>query len=307
MLSYRSLLLFCLPAVAYAGATASAFKPEHRKGANYYNAQSAVDSNEETCWMVPGESPNRGEWIMLDIPKATVDKIGMNVGWTMSDETFSDYARVKSIKAEAFSLNDRQELSPTGSAVASYEDSADWQVVDVDDLSVGEDLFGGKLKISISDIYDGQDYPNLAVSELLVYLTEFDTQVSVIASSDAEGSHTVELMQDENKKTYWATPADGASFTVEASGFGVSSIGILPGPSSLSRPKTLEISANNRTRKQVLEDKTEVQWVMVPSITGYTGGAFGEIEVKIVDSYPGDSTAVGITEMTAKATNYEGF
>ena len=63
MSSSRVLLLLLVPTIAFAGAKASKFKPEHRKGANYWNAQSAVDNNPDTCWMVPGESPNRGEWI----------------------------------------------------------------------------------------------------------------------------------------------------------------------------------------------------------------------------------------------------
>ncbi len=307
----RALLMLLVPAVAFAGATASKFKPEHRKGANYWNAQSAIDGNQNTCWMVPGESPNRGEWIELDLPKSTVDKVGMNVGWTMSDETFQDYARIKAIKVEAFSLNDRQELSPRGSTTAQFQDDAAWQIVDIEDLQVGEDLFGGKLRISVSDIYDGRDYPNMAISELLVYLTEFDTKLKPPEFSDLSstpaGPQLAELALDEDEKTFFATATDGGFIQVEASGFGVSSLGIKPGPTSHARPKKVKVTANNRSLEYELEDTQDVQWVLVPTITGYTGGAFGEIKVEVLEVHPGDDPNVAIAEIYGKATNYEGF
>jgi hypothetical protein len=307
----RALVLFLVPAVAFAGATASKFKPEHRKGANYWNAQSAIDGKLETCWMVPGESPNRGEWIELDLPKSTVDKIGMVVGWAESEETFADYARVKAVKIDAFSLNDRQELSPRGSANAQFQDDMAMQVIDIDDLQVGEDLFGGKLRINVADIYDGRDYPNMAISELLVYLAEFDTKMKAPEFSDLSsspaGANLAELALDEDEKTFFATALEGGFIQVEASGFGVSSLGIKPGPKTHARPKKVKVTANNRELIHELEDTQDVQWVMVPSITGYTGGAFGEIKVEFLEVYPGDDPNVAIAEIYGRATNFEGF
>jgi len=310
----RALLLLLVPVTAWAGATASNFKPEHRKGANYWNAQSALDGDPATAWMVPGESPNRGEWIELDLPKCKVDKIGMTIGWAADGESFQDYTRVKSIKVEAFSLNDRQELSPRGSATATFQDTQDWQVVDLSDLEVGEDLFGGKVRISITDVYDGRDFPNLAISELMVYLTEFDTSLKAPdpgeAASAAAGAAGPEALLDSNEKTVFTTPAQGAFFTVEAPGFGISTVGIKPGPVTSARPKTVEVSANNRTATTVFEDnpKLPVQWAAVPSITGYSGGAFGEITVKVLDTYPGRTDPnLAIAEVYGRATNYEGF
>jgi hypothetical protein len=307
----RALVLLLVPAVAFAGATASKFKAEHRKGANYWNAQSAIDGKLDTCWMVPGESPNRGEWIELDLPKSTVDKIGMVVGWAQTEDTFADFARIKAIKVDAFSLNDRQELSPRGSATAQFQDDMAMQIVDIDDLQVGEDLFGGKLRINVADIYDGRDYPNMAISELLVYLIEFDTKLKAPEFSDLSstpaGPNLAELALDEDAKTFFATAQDGGFIQVEASGFGVSSLGIQLGPKSHARPKKIKVSANNRELVYDLEDNDEVQWVLVPTITGYTGGAFGEIKVEFLEVYPGDDPNVAIAEVYGRATNYEGF
>jgi len=306
-----ALLAVLLPSAAQAGATASSFKPEHRKGANYWNAQSAIDGDPATCWMVPGESPNRGEWIELDLPKAKVDKIGMQIGWAIDDENFQDYARVKSVKVEAFSMNDQQALSPRGSTTATFQDTSAWQIVDIDDLQVGDDLFGGKVRISITDIYEGRDFPNLGLSEVLVYLSEFDTTLKLPefaeASSAAVGPNATANLLDTNEKTVFATAVQGAFVTVEAPGFGVSSLGIKPGPTGFARPKTVEVTANNRSVRHTLTDEQKVQWVEVPSITGYSGGAFGEISVKILDVYPGTDPNVAIAEIYGKATNFEGF
>jgi hypothetical protein len=238
----------------------------------------------------------------------------MTIGWAADPEAFKDYARVKTVKIEAFSLNDRQELSPRGSTTATFQDTLDWQVIDIDNLQVGEDLFGGKVRINIADIYEGQDFPNLGISELKVYLEEFDTTLKAPdlgeAASAASGTVGPEALLDTNEKTVFTTAAQGAFFAVEAPGFGISSIGIKPGPATFARPKTVEVSANNRTETTVLKDdpKLPVQWVSVPTITGYSGGAFGEIVVKVIDTWPGtQSTDIAIAEVYGKATNFEGF
>jgi hypothetical protein len=309
MSSWRALPLLLIPAVAFAGATASSFRPEARKGANFWNASSAIDGNKDTAWMVPGESPNRGEWIMLELPKSTVEKIGMYVGWVKNDTTFKDYGRIKSVKLEGFSLDDAQDFTPAGNATAVFADKADWQIVPITPISVGQDLFGGKIKIHVVDIYPGEDYPNFAVSELLVYLKEFDSDLKVTTSSDAVNGTSAANMSDDNPKTYWATAASTASLTVENSDCGLSSIGFAPGPKNLARVKTVEVTANNRTDTYTLADdpKGTMQWFDVPSITGYNGGAFGAIEIRITETYPGTEPNVAISEIGAKATNCGGF
>jgi hypothetical protein len=299
------LVLLFVPAVAWAGATASSHRAEHRKGANFYNAPAAIDGNATTAWVVPGESPNRGEWIMLDLPKCTVDKIGMIVGWTFDNDHYLDYPRLKKAKIEVFALDDAQNLLPRGSAIAEFADKPEWQVVDISDLPVGDDLFGGKIRITVVDVYGGRDYPNIAISELRVYLKEFDVDPKLTASSDPVGTNTSDLATDDNPKSFWVTAAEGAGFTLDTSGFGVSTIGLVPGSKNYSRPKTVEVSANDRTLTTTLSDALGIQWVEVPTITGYTGGAFGDIEVKILDTYPGTDPHLAFTEIKVRATSFE--
>ena len=188
---------------AEAGAVASNFRKETKLGANYWNASAAVDGKMETCWMVPGESPNLGEWVQLDVPKGTVDRIGIMIGWDKDKETFTDYARVKELQIQGLSYDDDQQLVPVGSANVKFEDKQAWQVVDIPDMAIGQDLFGGKIKAAVVGVYAGADYPNLAVSELRVYLKEDDAKtVNVNETSGASAGHTPEVMIDKNPKTF---------------------------------------------------------------------------------------------------------
>lgn len=307
----RSLALYLIPSVALAGATASAFKPEHKKGANFYNAQAAIDSDATSAWMVPGESPNRGEWIMIDVPKCGIDKIGGILGYAKDKESFTDYGRIKKVKIEVFNQDEDAGLTPGPTVTVDFADKMEWQVVDINpDMDVGKELFGGKVKITIVDIYDGQDYPNFALSEILLYLKEFDTDVTITPAGAEDSAHPIDAVKDGSVKTFWAGPTQGAAFTLTSSGgFGISSITFQNGTKDYARVKSVKVSANNKDLVQELPDTDKPQSVRVPSITGYTGGAFGDITFTVLETYPGNKNAgtLAISEMKAMATNFEGF
>lgn len=308
MLSATLLAALSLASTAFAGATASHFKPENKLGANFWNAPAAVDGKMETCWMLHGESPNRGEWIQIDVPKGEVDKIGIMIGWAKGEETFKDYARVKEVKIEGFTQGEGQSLIPTKSVNVSFEDKQEWQVLDFENIPIGQDMFGGKVKISIVDIYDGRDYPNLAVSEVLLYLKEFDANPTVTDSTGTSAGQAPESLVDKNPKTFWAANAAEASFTLESSGFGLSSVGITAGSKDYARPKKIQITASGRSKTYDVPDTAGMQWFQVPALTGYTGSAWGAVEVKILETWPGAKSGdVAISEAALKATTYEGL
>ncbi len=290
---------------AYAGAKVSAFKAESKLGANYFNGASAIDGKAETAWMVPGESPNRGEWIEVDIPKGDVDKIGIMPGWNKSEESFTDYPRAKTIRVDVYDLDDDQNVKQVGTATLQIADKREWQILDMPDIKVGaEGLFGGRVRISVVDIYDGEDFPNLGISELVVYLKEYDSVGKVTGGAPNVEGHAVELSTDGNAKTFWAGPA-GSSFDIDGAGFGLGSIGFVGAGKDYGRPKTVAVTANSVTLTTVLVDKPDVQWAAVPGGNGYTGGGFGGVSVKIVDSYPGKNAEVGLSEIKLHATCHE--
>lgn len=291
---------------AQAGATASSYKKESKLGSNYWNAQSAIDTDTKTCWMLPGESTNRGEWMMIDVPKSGIDKLGMIVGWAKSQDEFQDYARIKEVKVEVFGFDESQDLKSLASATVKFEDKMEMQVLDIPDVII-DDMFGGKVKITVVDIYPGKDYPNLAVSEVLLHLKEFDAAPTLKGAS-AELTPK-DNMVDGKSSTGWTAEAKGAGFSFEAAGFAISSIGLTPMGKDYARPKKVEVIANEHAFVTELPDSTSIQWVQTPSITGYTGGAWGTVQVNILEVYPGSRQAstVAISELKVKATAFEGI
>ncbi|NOY26479.1 MAG: discoidin domain-containing protein [Oligoflexia bacterium] len=302
------LLALALSPSAQAGAVVSAFRPENREGANTYNAQAAIDGKLDTVWQVPGESKNIGEYIIIDVPKTTLDKLGMVIGWQASEKKFFDYARVKSVKIEASEYNESMELQPAGTATATFEDKMGWQVVDVPDIVIGQDLFGGKVKITITEVYPGKDYPNVAVAEVLLHMAEFDAAPKLVSVSSEDENHLGLDLMDDDDRTYWLGDSDGASITFDAAGFSLSRLGLKSLSNDYDRPKKVRITANRRTTEVDLPDSLDEQWIEIPAIVGFTGSAWGEIKLEILDVYPGTKHPgkIGLRGLDAKATAFEG-
>ena len=305
-----AVLLVTLPGIAFAGFRVSSFKKETKLGANHWNVASALDGDKDTCWMTDPESENMGEWIEIDLPRSEVDKIGVIVGWAKDDTRFADYARVKAMRIEVFTTDMDDNEKVVLEQTVEFTDTQDWQLVDLPDTKVGGELFGGKVRATVTAVYPGQDYPNLAMSEFLVHLKEMDAHTAMVSEPEsAAAGHGSENMLDKNGRTFWASDGkgEGQEFAIEASGFGVSSIGIQPGPKSHARPKTLKLTVNDMEQTVTLADKQAVQWFPLPAVIGYTGSSWGDVKVQVVDTYPGSDPAVGIAEVQLKATNYEGL
>src|SRR5688500_17883765 len=94
--------LLLVPSLALAGYSASSFKRESKLGANTWNAEAALDGKPETAWMIDPEDENGGQWIELDLPTSTIDKLAIVNGWDKSEDIFFDYPRLKTAKVEMF-------------------------------------------------------------------------------------------------------------------------------------------------------------------------------------------------------------
>ncbi len=304
--------LSLLPAIAFGGYRASSFRKENRLGDNYWNAGAAVDNNLESCWKIDPENENVGQWIEIDIPMGTIDKLAMVVGWDKDEDTFSDWVRVKKVNVQVFDEAADDENKPVLEQVASFEDKRGWQVFDLNDVKVGNELSGGKVRITVAETFGEEvDYPSLAISEVLIHLQENDAPTlftSEPAPSDAKNPPA--NMNDEDERTYWlaADSGVGQTMAVEASGFGVSGLVFYPGPTTYSRLKKAKILVNNQETVVELEDKPgEWQHVRLPSLSGYTGSAWGEIQLEILEVYPGKTEQLAIGELRIKQTTYEGL
>lgn len=298
-----------LSSFAFAGAEASNFRPENRDGANKWNANSAIDGNPKTAWMLPGDSEGKGEWIMIDGPDTISEalQISMLVGFNLNDETFIDYARVKSIKVEVYEYNNSMDLVATGrSKTVEFEDKMELQTRD---LGVGvESERGGKYKITVNEIYPGKDFPALAVSEVLLHLKDFDVIPKIIdTTGGADGADPLKLL-DDSTKSFWSGAAD-ASITYEGlGGASISRMALIPGPKSYARPKKIKITTAGQSLEHTLPDSTKPNWVLVPTTTGYTGSTWDSIQVQILEVYPGSSSEqVAISELDIRASSMSGL
>jgi hypothetical protein len=299
------LLLLLCPAVAFAGASASVFKKG--KPTNQWAANAAIDGKTETAWMVPGESANRGEWIMIDVPKGTIDKIRILPGYAKSDETFTDYARVKKLKVDVLCCADSTSMETQSTTSLDVPDKKEMVEIDIDDLEVGNDMFGGKAKIWIVDIYEGEDYPSVAISEILVVMKEFNAAASFASDSGDDPTHMIMDTLDESTRTFWTSPSEGATFTFEADGFGLSSFEFQHGPAGYAKVKKIKVTANDVENIVDVDEKAGWHKVEIPGPYGYTGSAWGEIVVEILEVTPGTKPEVAISEFKANATNFEGI
>jgi len=299
------LVLSALSGQAYAGARVSHFEKGGKMGANYWAGANAIDGKKQTAWMVPGESENKGEYIEIDVPQGTVDKISIFPGFGKTDETFTDYPRVKQMRVDVFALDDEQTPQQVGTATIDVADKAEVQTFDIADAKIAAGMFGGKVRLTVLDIYPGEDYPNLGISELYVNLKEYDApSVKIVGLEGGDAGKTSDMLLDANVKTTWTTQATTATFTVDPGSSGLGSVGLQAAGKDLGRPKTVEITVNGITQTTVLADKpTEMQWAACPAFNGFTGGAAGAVEVKIVDIYPGTKPGLGLSEVKGHATN----
>jgi len=302
--------LTTLPMIAHAGFEASSFKRDAKRGEAFWNAGSALDSRLESCWMIDPEEKNEGQWLQVDIPAAEVDKIAVVIGWDKSENNFFDYARIKKARIEVIDLKD-QKPTTVVEHEATFEDKRGWQIIDIPNGKVAGEIIAGRVRMTVTEVYPGKDYPNLAVSEMRVHLKEFNadtTNIHGIPSSESD-DHMAMDMIDDNARTYWTSVGETQpSFSVEAPGYGLASIGIQAGPKSHARPKVVEITANGVPQKHNVEDKTEMQWFLLPVMVGYTGSAWAEIKVQILESYPGEvGKGVAISEVKLNAATIEDF
>lgn len=294
------LLVLLVPTLALAGGRVSAFKAENKLGTNYWNVQSALDGKTETAWMVPGESANKGEWLEIDLPTGEVDKISIYPGYGKSTETWTDYPRVKTLRVDVYAINDTDDTQQVGSTTVEVADKAEVQLIDVPDVKTG--AMGGRARLVVLDVYPGDDYPNLAVSEAAIILKEIDGKATLTEVSSEDGK---DALMDGDPKTVWK--ADAASFTLTSTGFSLSSVGFQNGGKDWARPKTVSISVGPVSKTTELPDAPEA-WAPIPVFNGFNGGGFGDVVVEVKDVYPGaKNPQVALGELKVRATTYSPF
>ena len=145
------------------------------------------------------------------------------------------------------------------------------------------------------------------ISESLVVRKEFDAAASFTADSGADTSHMIMDTVDDSTRTFWTSPAEGAGFTFTADGFGLSSFQFQHGPAGYAKVKKIKVTANDVENVVDVPESGGWHTVEIPGPYGYTGSAWGDIVVEILEVHPGSKPEVAVSEFKAKATNYEGI
>jgi len=221
------------------------------------------------------------------VPRGKVDKVSVVVGWARDDNTWSDYSRLKTARIEVYD----SESTPPRMVLeqeVTFEDSKGRQVIDLPDPSVGGEFQGGKVRLVVTGVHPGKDYAHLAMGEILVHMAEFDAQTVNIATpptSEADG-HDASNMIDGSNRTYWASEGPGANveFAVDGGRYAVSSIGLVQGPKSLSRPRTIEVTQSYNTKRYVMEDRPGAEQRSAEELATQIG------RIHIRHAFPGTSS-----------------
>jgi hypothetical protein len=300
-----------VPVIATAGFSVSSFKKTSRTSeTGAYGAQAALDGDPSTAWVIDPENENPGQWIEVDIPLGKVDKISIIPGWSRDEDTWVDYARLKEARLEVIDLGGDVPKTVYEKEI-TLQDIKERQFFDLPDTQVGGEFAGGRVRLTVKSVHEGRDFAHLALGELLIHMVEFDAATVTIVDqpSSEHEQHDGSNLFDGDAKTFWAANKDGeAEFTMAGGRYSVSSIGILPGPATFGRPKTIEITQNGAKRKYEMTDKIVPQWFELPPLVGYTGSGVGPVTVKIIDVYPGTtSSAPAVAEIKFKATMLEAF
>lgn len=304
--------LLLVPSLAFAGFRASTFRKETRNGADAWNAAAAVDNDLATAWMIDPDAENEGSWVEIDLPRSEVDKLMIVTGWLKDPGVFADHSRIKTARVEVYgsATDDTVRLSEQ---TVTFTDTPAWQTIELNNIKVGGELTGGRVRVVVTEVYPGEDYPTLAVSEVLVVLKDIDmapgdTKLRTPPAASAEGKPPENLM-DGNPKTFWAAPAAGeVDLELKTDGYGLSSFGLHNGPLSNARAKKISLTVNNVKVEYDVADKPEMQWFRLPAVVGYTGSAWGGVALKVVETWPGKTDqATAITDVQLRYTNYEGL
>ena len=202
----------------------------------------------------PGDSDNVGESITIDVPKLAIDKIGICNGFCKDEGSFGDYSRVKKVRVEVEGP-DGADLKPLpDSREVEFEDTFGMQVVDIEDLAGGRQ--GGKVKLTVLEVHEGTDYTSFAVSELLLYLNEFDVPAKATGTSNDDEMVGLEMLDDSQQDCLEGTSRPASPSPQRASS--LSSVSIQSADKAYDRPKKVELSVSGDPRPGVSPDTTDL-------------------------------------------------
>lgn len=305
------------PAPARAAVEAKSYYKDPLKEEYTFAPRSATDGDLETGWIEGNEGDGVGEWLQIDVPKGEITRLQVQTGIGKDAAIARKYGRVKEASIELFSLDDSQNPVPVKQVAFTFQDVPGLQDIPLGGpVTVGSELWGGKIKITIRSVFKGTDFDtNIAIGEVLATYKEDEAPtVAVDASGDGPGGSR-EALVDENLKTPWvAAGGVGQWFEVESPDWAISGIGLIPGNNKTpadwkagARVKDVEITVNGVGQIHTFADKPEMQWVPFKVVGGTNGGHYGPVRVEVKSIYPGTQNQnVSVSEARIRAISFGG-
>lgn len=301
----------------WAGVTTSSHYAPSDRPAGTFGAANLIDGQLKSFWVEGKEASGIGESFTLDLPRAEIKKVLVFPGHGEDERMFKKWAHLKEVSLTFYSTDDKRETKAIKQVNFTFEDTFKWQEIPVEGVKVGEELFGGQVKLTILSVYPGVDFQDTAVAEVKVMLGEFAAQLDVSDAPPAAKGSSKDNLVDGAMGTAWIADAVAAtaSFTLTAPDFGLAALMVTSGgpPDAkdpkkarvYARPKDVSVEIAGITLKHTLADSLEPQRIELPVLQGYTGSVMGPVKLTVLSVYPGSSAQnLAIRELQLLATQY---
>ena len=211
--------LLLVPGLALAGATASSELKDSWGESGKTAATAVQDGDPATGWVEGNEGDGVGEWIEVDLPRGTLLSFTIIAGMGPDDAQYQRYARPHQVDIDLFSLDDMQVPQQVKQITHSFEDTYGPVTIDMGELAVGGDMWGGKAKITIRSMYPGTDFDTLvAIAEIRATYKETDMPMPAVIELSSNPGDKGNLV-DEKTNTAWVAVGGAEEWvTVEAMG-----------------------------------------------------------------------------------------
>ncbi|MFM7199606.1 MAG: NADase-type glycan-binding domain-containing protein [Myxococcota bacterium] len=316
LLSRLSLPLACtlLAATAWAGVSATSQLVTSTQPASTFAIQNLIDGDLKTVWVEGKAGSGEGESFTLDLPRAEIKKLVIFPGHSADERMCKKYARVKEVSVTFYTITDKREEKIVKQQNATFEDACKFQEIPVEGVKVGEELFGGKVTVTLRSVYPGGDFQDTAIGEARVALAEFAAQTNLADAPAALKGTSKDNLLDGSPKTPWVSeaPLEKATFVIDAPDFGLAAVNITAGdtrdpkkPKPYARPKDVVVEVSGYTVKATLKDDPGPQRIDLPTPQGYTGSVLGQVKITVESVYPGTvGQNLSISEIQLLATHY---
>lgn len=284
---------------------------ESTKPQSLYAASNLIDGNPSTIWREGKEGSGIGESFTFDLPRSDVKKVVIFPGDGSDEKKFKKFSHLKTVKVEFLSSDGTSDMKVVKEITHTFKDEFKAQEIPVGLVKIGNELFGGQLRVTIIDVYAGIDLQDTVVGEVYAILDEYPAQTAIKDAIETQKGSDKEYLIDSDEKTVWVSgkPDLGQKINISSPDFGLSAITIKNGYnddkfSLYSRPKDITIEIQGKTIKKTLKDIKEAQRIDFDIRNGYNGTFFAPITITIDSVYAGKNPQISIGEIVLLATNF---